>query len=748
MYDSATEEQLKYITNPLNIDTKLLACAGSGKTRCIICRMVFLIKNKILKENEILTLTFSRFTQQDFIHRLNQIDKDNIVSRENVSTIDSFAKKVIDKEHKIDVSLLSYKFMKYLLNTDADILKENNDLNKYKAIFIDEAQDLNPTQYSILTSLKNKLNINLNLIGDPNQNIYQFRNSSDKYLRDYPAQEFLLTLNFRSHKNIVDFSKALRPIQSEISAFKGTNNILPHLIFVENEKQTEDNLIGVIKLYKECGINLKDVAILSPVRGRMKGFGKSNGLCLITNILSKHNIKFKQFYDENKDEESDKISYLPEDDNINILTYMGSKGLEWKHVILIDADMCLINKSKFDLDRHKYDQYLLYVACSRAIEGMLIFTSYTIYTTSKGTVFKINPWFQLIPPNLYDVSDGFENIKYPELEFKNDTFIDPSVTKIISKFNEENLDYLSTIIGYETTMIRENKKMFKYIPPDNIQSSSFLGQYTEAIFHVSQSIIKNSNKKRYYNIEKIIYAQKIIHDVNKNVSNWYENASRLMNWTQYEIEKNTGKIEKDIIDFVERKFDKNCEFNKHLLVNDPYFNISIIKKIDWIKKKYESYLSSTDFEQLKKSLFYLILVLHSIDTHHYFHVDNKGMKFKPILENYDKLFNLIYKYVQKSSELFDCNNGYIYNFDLKGEVDLIDENGEYVEIKCVKDIGLKHVLQLLVYNIMKLSEIKKDTIYNFNLRFFNFFKGEEVKIKIEMDKVNEIIDIFQKNIKT
>ena len=63
--------------------------------------------------------------------------------------------------------------MKYLLNTDNDILKENTDLNKYKAIFVDESQDLNPTQYSILTSLKNKLNINLNLIGDPNQNIYQ-----------------------------------------------------------------------------------------------------------------------------------------------------------------------------------------------------------------------------------------------------------------------------------------------------------------------------------------------------------------------------------------------------------------------------------------------------------------------------------------------------------------------------------------------------------------------------------------------
>jgi superfamily I DNA/RNA helicase len=154
-----TEEQLKYINNLSINDTKLLACAGSGKTRCIIGRIMYLIQNNLLKANEILTLTFSRFTQQDFIHRLDQIDKDTIFNRDNVSTIDAFAKKIIDQNHKIDVSLLSYKFMKYLLNTSEEELKQNTDLNKYRCVFIDEAQDLNPTQYSILMSLIQLLKI-------------------------------------------------------------------------------------------------------------------------------------------------------------------------------------------------------------------------------------------------------------------------------------------------------------------------------------------------------------------------------------------------------------------------------------------------------------------------------------------------------------------------------------------------------------------------------------------------------------
>ena len=94
-------------------------------------------------------------------------------------------------------------------------------------------------------------------------------------------------------------------------------------------------------------------------------------------------------------------------------------------------------------------------------------------------------------------------------------------------------EILSNIIGYETTMVRENKRIFKYIQPDTIQSTSFLGQYTEAIFHISQSILKNTYKKRYYNIEKIIYAEKIIFDAKENsrIALYRKMVNRLIpNW--------------------------------------------------------------------------------------------------------------------------------------------------------------------------------------------------------------------------
>src|SRR5690606_24899809 len=126
-----TLEQQEYILYKKKCDTKLLACAGSGKTRCIIAKIEYLIKNNIYKKSEILVLTFSRFTRDDFLNKIISYDALNI-DPNNIKTIDSFAKSMIDKNNEIDISLLSYKFMKYLNETKKLILKKNNELIKIK----------------------------------------------------------------------------------------------------------------------------------------------------------------------------------------------------------------------------------------------------------------------------------------------------------------------------------------------------------------------------------------------------------------------------------------------------------------------------------------------------------------------------------------------------------------------------------------------------------------------------------------
>ena len=149
-----TKEQNEYILYSEMTDTKLLAVAGAGKTKCIISRMDYLITNKKINNSQILMLTFSRFTRDDFINKIKKFDIKSIDINQ-IKTIDSFAKNIIDINNEIDVSLLSYKFMKYLETVSKEELLKNEYLSNIIHIFIDESQDLNETQYNILLYLKN-----------------------------------------------------------------------------------------------------------------------------------------------------------------------------------------------------------------------------------------------------------------------------------------------------------------------------------------------------------------------------------------------------------------------------------------------------------------------------------------------------------------------------------------------------------------------------------------------------------------
>ena len=61
-----------------------------------------------------------------------------------------------------------------------------------------------------------------------------------------------------------------------------------------------------------------------------------------------------------------------EDGKINLITYTGTKGLEFDTVYVMDFHFALMNRrpSNQQFNEHKY---LLYVALSRAINKMVIF---------------------------------------------------------------------------------------------------------------------------------------------------------------------------------------------------------------------------------------------------------------------------------------------------------------------------------------------------------------------------------------
>ena len=58
----------------------------------------------------------------------------------------------------------------------------NNEINKFKSIMVDEAQDLNVVQRNILELLQND---NLCIIGDDCQNIYTWRGASNELIFNF-----------------------------------------------------------------------------------------------------------------------------------------------------------------------------------------------------------------------------------------------------------------------------------------------------------------------------------------------------------------------------------------------------------------------------------------------------------------------------------------------------------------------------------------------------------------------------------
>ena len=736
---NCTNEQLKYINFFEKKNTKLIACAGSGKTRCILLKMNNIIKNNIFKKSELLMLTFSKPTKDDFIKKIN--DYKINVDENNVKTIDSFAKKLIDKDNKIDVSLLSFKFMNYLKDTPKDILKKNKNLTIYKIIFVDEAQDLNNTQFLIFKYLNEKLDIIINLIGDPNQNIYQFRGSSDKYLKDFDSNTFYLSKNFRSKKCIVDFCNYLRPYDSsKIECTQGDNNCKPILMFYKNEKIIEDNIISILRSATNNNIDLSDIAILSPTRGKMSGFGKSHGLCLISNILFKEKIKFKQFYDESTDDFGSNIKYKPKKNHVNLLTYMGSKGLEWKYVIIIDADMCLINKRYFDEEKHNNDKYLLYVACSRAIENMYIFSK---THSNKGIIeFNTNPWFNLIPKNFYNIDKNFlQEFFFPKIKYIDLGDNEKRITKIIDRFDEYDLDQLSKIINFDNKKIIFHENIFKNDYSSN-NNSFFLGKYLELLFQIINNIKLKRPNKKFHDIENIVNSvvnpNNIMEKVPINVSQWYSSNKKNITWDKFDNDKS---IDSSIKDFVNKNFSRKKELNHHTIINDSYFKWYILSKRNWISNIYNKYINCTNPYKIKKYKFFIIVINHSFETQHYYHIKTKGKMFSKILDHYENLINDLINFVFNNNYCFTDYNISINDEYFFGEADLIDKDNSIWEIKCVNEVTLKHFLQVIIYNIIYYDLINNNKKKNkIILKFINLIKGEIIFYQLDLS--NKILTQF------
>ena len=172
-----------------------------------------------------------------------------------------------------------------LLSENPRVLKKIQDQFKY--ILVDEFQDTNFAQYSLVKLITKKSN-NVCVVGDDDQSIYRFRGASISnilsFKSDYPdAKQVVLNDNYRSTAEILDASyKLIRhndpdrlEIQNKINKKLKSqkHGDLPELLSGETLSDEADLVANkILELKRTKSLKFKDFAILTRANSHLDPF--------------------------------------------------------------------------------------------------------------------------------------------------------------------------------------------------------------------------------------------------------------------------------------------------------------------------------------------------------------------------------------------------------------------------------------------------------------------------------------------
>lgn len=219
----------------------------------------------------------------NILENVNKILSEISILKQERLNKDLFFSKTCSKEVFIDIYEEYEKALKSLKKIDFDdmlllayeLLSQREDVrkacsNKYKYILVDEFQDINMLQYSLLKLLLDEEK-NLTIVGDDDQSIYSFRGANPKIMLDFhkdfkDVKRVVLDINFRSKKQVVE--TALKLIKNNKERFfknivssRGSGKDVEIISFSNNIKQVAQ-IVEDIKSYIQLGYKYSDIAIL------------------------------------------------------------------------------------------------------------------------------------------------------------------------------------------------------------------------------------------------------------------------------------------------------------------------------------------------------------------------------------------------------------------------------------------------------------------------------------------------------
>ena len=240
----------------------------------------------------------------------------DIVRESEIRSGVNFPSNILTAKKMYQDTLISKRYFDFsmIMEKALECLEDDNNLAKsiksnLKYLIVDEYQDVNPLQEKLINRLQEISGCKLIVVGDDDQNIYQWRGSNNKYIIDFEnkfeqdeVKTIPLSMNYRSSEGITRLLESLisnnhRRIQEKkMESYNSQNfnrgNDILYNRYQDIEEENEaianyiDDIIGV--KFKENGeedrgIAFSDIAIL------LRTWNKANS---IVDALEKHNIPY------------------------------------------------------------------------------------------------------------------------------------------------------------------------------------------------------------------------------------------------------------------------------------------------------------------------------------------------------------------------------------------------------------------------------------------------------------------------
>jgi DNA polymerase III epsilon subunit family exonuclease len=387
--ESLNEAQQRAVTAPLQ-PILVLAGPGTGKTRTLVARILYLIQHHTIPPHKILAVTFTNKAKEEMKHRLQE-ELGDAASDLTVGTFHRFCMNVLREHHEklglpkkfaiadeptqlLTLARVSRiqdaKSVRTVLNAISGYRLNRENLNPglqsvaekwmepyhrelrrnalidfdqilifartlfrrypllmeeyqqtFRAILVDEFQDTDPIQYSIMKALAWK-HRNIFVVADDDQSIFAWRGAHieniDQYVQDFNCRRDVIVLeqNYRSVQGIIDVATQLincgpRFREKQINAATSSQNIVEprFLSFPDDEAEMEFIFETIVKFTQaepveeniernisQNELNYSDIAILYPTHA----IGEQLETKLLTAHIPCQLIKRQGIFDQNE----------------------------------------------------------------------------------------------------------------------------------------------------------------------------------------------------------------------------------------------------------------------------------------------------------------------------------------------------------------------------------------------------------------------------------------------------------------